>query len=375
MSGIYIHIPFCKQACHYCDFHFSTNQSTKDAMVDAMIMEINYRKNALPKGTIIQTLYFGGGTPSLLETVALERLVNAVYKNFSVNLEEFTIEANPDDLGQKKLLELKSLGVDRLSIGIQSFHDEVLRFYNRAHSSSESLYAVQKSQDAGFEKLSIDLMYGFPSIDHSIWEKDLYTALKINPGHISSYCLTVEPKTALGKWLDTGKFKEADENFVRKQMELLMDETKSSGYTQYEISNFAIPGKEAIHNSNYWRGKPYLGIGPSAHSYDGIKRWNGVANNNKYIKNVTQGIFEVQEEILDTTDVINEYILTALRTSWGVDLAYLKINFNTDLAEIKKEIMAQLITEGLLILNGQTITLTREGKFIADSIASALFID
>jgi oxygen-independent coproporphyrinogen III oxidase len=375
LSGIYIHIPYCKQACHYCDFHFSTNQQTLTAMMDALIGEIAMRsKTSLPNSTI-RTLYIGGGTPSLLPIRELERILNAVHGNFSLALEECTLEANPDDLNDEKLKAFRTLGIDRLSIGIQSFDDQILRYYNRAHSSKESLEAVAKSQNAGFQKLSIDLIYGFPHADHSLWQKDLATALTINPGHISSYSLTLEPKTALAKWATTGKFMEADEDFVAEQFEHLIHHTELAGYQQYEISNFAIPGQESIHNSNYWKGIPYIGIGPSAHSFDGSKRWSNVSNNTKYIQSIQKGLFLVQEENLNAQDVVNEYMLTSLRTIWGIDLKKLKEELGVDLLAIKKEAIAHLTKDALIDLEENRLRLTKKGKLLADSVASVLFID
>lgn len=375
MSGIYIHIPYCKQACHYCDFHFSINQQTLPAMVDALIGEIAMRSKTSLPNTIIKTLYIGGGTPSLLPFKELERILSAVYTNFNISLEECTLEANPDDLNDEKLRTFKTLGIDRLSIGIQSFDNQILRFYNRAHSAKESLEAVAKSQHAGFDKLSIDLIYGFPNADHSLWEKDLTTALAINPGHISSYSLTLEPKTALAKWAAIGKFKEAEDDFVAEQFEYLIQQTEQAGYQQYEISNFAIPGQESIHNSNYWKGVPYIGIGPSAHSFDGKKRWSNVSNNTQYIQSIQKGLFIVQEENLDTQDVINEYLLTSLRTIWGIDLQKMKEELGVDLLAVKKDAIAHLKKDLLIAIEQNTIRLTKKGKLLADSVASVLFID
>lgn len=346
-----------------------------EAMTEALIAEILHRKDALQKDPLIRTIYFGGGTPSLLSTKAIERILNTIHQHYPVSLEECTLEANPDDITLDKLQEFKSLGIDRLSIGIQSFQEHVLKFYNRAHSAQESLLAVKKSQDAGFEKLSIDLMYGFPHSDHRIWHQDLATALEINPGHISSYCLTIEPKTALAKWTQTGKFEEAEEGFVQEQMQHLIEATEKAGYEQYEISNFAIPGKEAIHNSNYWKGHSYLGIGPSAHSFDGNKRWSTVSNNNRYIRSVQAGDFSVQEENLEPVDILNEYVLTSLRTSWGTDLQKIQSEFGVHLVEEKKSLIAQLQGEGMIFVDSEHLRLSKKGKFLADSIASALFID
>lgn len=371
LSGIYIHIPFCKQACHYCDFHFSTQLQRKEEMVTMIITELENRKDYLPKRFTVQTIYFGGGTPSLLNEQEIESIVNAIHKHFSLDLLEFTLEANPDDLEADRLKTFKSLGVDRLSIGIQSFDEHVLRFYNRAHNAEESLKAINTAQKAGFEKLSIDLIYGFPHENHEIWKKDLNLGLMLNPGHISSYALTIEPKTAFGNWLKKGKLKEATEDFQAEQFEMLQEAMAASGYLQYEISNFGKEGQFAIHNTNYWMGLPYLGIGPSAHSFDGKSRGFNVASNALYIKTIKNGESPFQIDDLSKADLINEYILTSLRTIWGCSLEKLKNDFGVSLDE--KEI-SELKNQGMISKKKEIIFLTDKGKLLADSIAASLFI-
>lgn len=374
LSGIYIHIPFCKQACHYCDFHFTTNLTYRQQMVDMLCKELVLRKDYLPAGKAVETIYFGGGTPSLLSYQQIEQVLDTVYQNFNCQPIETTLEANPDDLDVEKLKALKKLGFDRLSIGIQSFNSDVLNFYNRAHTAEESYKAVDCAKLAGFKKLSIDLIYGFPYTDHSLWIKDLQLALEIDPGHISSYGLTIEPNTALGKWAQKGKFKEASEDFVAEQFEMLQNETAKAGYIQYEISNFGKEGLFALHNTNYWKDKPYLGIGPSAHSYDGKNRGSTISNNHKYMKLLEEDQMPFQVDNLTTADRCNEYILTSLRTIWGCDIVYLKQEFNIELVESKKNILTQLVENNLVEIANQKLTLTRKGKLLADSIASSLFI-
>ena len=374
LSGIYIHIPYCKQACHYCDFHFSTNISQMQVMVDMICKELILRKNYLPSENQIRTLYFGGGTPSLLSLSQINQIIEVVSKNYSLALEEMTLEANPDDLQPLKLLELKALGFDRLSIGVQSFDEETLKFYNRAHNAKESLNAIDLAKQAGFQKLSVDLIYGFPSPDHNVWKKDLEIALDQDPGHISSYCLTVEPKTALGKWTKKGDFQPASDDFAADQFEILQDSMETAGYIQYEISNFAREGEFALHNTNYWKSIPYLGIGPSAHSFDGQRRGSNLSHNTHYIKNLQQGTQVFGVEPMSTFDLLNEYILTSIRTIWGTDLSYIWERFGLDLLHENQEILKKLMDEGLVGNHKNHLLLTKKGKLLADSIAASLFI-
>lgn len=343
-------------------------------MVDMLCKEIIMRKDYLPKNNTIETIYIGGGTPSLLSYPQIEQLLKTIYLNFNCNLKELTLEANPDDLDVDKLKELKKLGIDRLSIGIQSFNSDILSFYNRAHTAEESFHAVDLAKEAGFQKLSIDLIYGFPYADHSLWIEDLRIGLEIDPGHISSYALTVEPDTALGKWSQKGKFREATEDFVAEQFELLQNATARSGYLQYEISNFGKDGLFAIHNTNYWNNKPYLGIGPSAHSYDGKNRGLSIANNTKYMKAMYENKLPFYVDNLSRADRCNEYILTSLRTMWGCDLAYLENEFDFIPAESRSKLLIELEDNKLIERSNLKITLTSKGKLLADSIASSLFI-
>jgi oxygen-independent coproporphyrinogen III oxidase len=374
LSGIYLHIPFCKQACHYCDFHFSTNTKLMEHTVDMICKELVLQKHYLGTDTVIKTVYFGGGTPSLLPTPLLEKIMETIHIHYRLELEETTIETNPDDLNREKLQDFKALGFDRLSIGIQSFDEGVLKFYNRAHNATESRKSIALAQAQGFEKLSIDLMYGFPAADHGIWKNDLELALQIDPGHISSYCLTIEPKTALGNWASKGKFTPSEEDFNAIQFEMLQEATEKAGYLQYEISNFARPDSFAVHNSNYWKGVPYLGIGPSAHSFDGKSRQHNIANNIKYNKSLQEDRLNCEADHLSKEDLVNEYILTSLRTIWGTDLDLIESNYGISLSETKAPTIALMQKEGLVSLQGRKIILSKKGKLLADMIAEKLFI-
>lgn len=341
-------------------------------MTEALVAELELRKEYL-KGEMVETVYFGGGTPSLLSISQLQKILGKIDELFPGQKSEITLEANPDDLSQEKLTVWKSLGIDRLSLGIQSFHNQILQAYNRAHTAKESQQAIELARKAGFEKFSIDLIYGFPHDDHSLWKSDLAQALELDPGHISAYALTVEPKTALGNWTKKGKFKPADEDFVAEQFEWLQEQTDRFGYVQYEISNFGKPGQFAIHNANYWKGSSYLGIGPSAHSFDGGDRGFNPSSNPTYLKVIRSGQIPFIIEPLEPTEQMNEKILTSLRTIWGLDTDLIKAQFEVDiLAEKKLEILS-LEKQGWLIRRGNTLSLTRKGQLLADSIASELF--
>lgn len=344
-------------------------------MVSAICKELELRKDFLGSDQIIKTVYFGGGTPSLVPTDLLKKIMQQISTYYETDLEEVTLEANPDDLSDKNLEEWKALGIDRLSIGIQTFDENVLRFYNRAHTREESLLAIQRAKAAGFGKLSIDLIYGFPAMDHGIFLADLDITLEQDPGHISSYCLTVEPKTVLGNWEMKGKFQSATEDFAAEQFEILMDKLEAAGYIQYEISNFGKPGNFALHNSNYWKSVPYLGIGPSAHSFDGRNRGANVANNALYIKGIENGPSPYAIEPLAAADIVNEYILTSLRTIWGLDINRVSSLSGVDFMAEKAKLLDKLYSEQLLVLKDNHLFLTRKGKFLADSIAASLFIE
>ncbi len=373
MAGIYLHIPFCKQACHYCDFHFSTNQQQKTTMVRAMVQEISIQKNYLGDDPV-STIYLGGGTPSLLTGDELQTLLSAVHENFEVTaLPEITLEANPDDLTAAKLKLFKACGINRLSIGIQSFHNPHLHFLNRAHNADEARQCVKIAQEEGFDNISIDLIYAIPAEDHRLWQQDLQTAMQLHPQHISSYCLTIEEKTVFGQWLKKGRFREAEEDFAAEQFEILLHTLQAHGYEQYEISNFSLPGYHSRHNSNYWKKEKYLGIGPSAHSYDQVSRQYNVAHNVRYLKALAENRLAYEKEWLQPQDQINEYILTGLRTKWGCDLMKIKTELQYDLYAHNAPYIEDLIARGLATLQDQHLILTPQGKLLADRIASDLF--
>ncbi|MBL4669221.1 MAG: radical SAM family heme chaperone HemW [Flavobacteriales bacterium] len=372
MAGIYIHIPFCKQTCSYCDFHFSISLKYKTDLVKALVLEIENRKHQLTSE--INTIYFGGGTPSLLNDDELKLIIDAVYQNYNVasNI-ELTLECNPDDLSKNKLKELKNAGVNRLSIGVQSFDNEELQFFNRAHNSSQAESSIKRSQDVGFENITIDLIYGSPLLTDKIWLENLQKVNDLEVPHLSAYGLTVEPKTKLDHQIKTGQFPILDDDKMIAQFKVLVQKTKEFGFTQYEVSSFGKKGFYSQHNSNYWKGVEYLGFGPSAHSYIGEKRiWN-VSNNIKYIKALnTAGIY-FEEETIDEKTAFNEYVLTRLRTIWGIDLDFIKNNFNEEInTHFQKEIQ-QYSKSSYLQTEKDKITLTQEGIFIADKITSDLF--
>jgi oxygen-independent coproporphyrinogen-3 oxidase len=309
-----------------------------------------------------------------LEARQLELLLEKIEFLFPGKKSEITLEANPDDLSEQKLKAWKSMGIDRLSLGIQSFQDKILTAYNRVHTAEESKKAIQIARKAGFEKFSIDLIYGFPHEDHSLWKKDLEEALRLDPGHISAYALTVEPKTVFGNWQKKGSFLPAEEDFIAEQFEWLQEECDRKGYIQYEISNFGRPTKFAIHNTNYWMGKAYLGIGPSAHSFDGNHRGYNPSSNPKYLKEIQSGKIPFVIEPLEKRDQVNEKILTSLRTIWGLDTQSLKKIIEVDLLEEKKEKIQFFEKQGWLIRDEDTLSLTPKGRLLADSIASELFL-
>jgi oxygen-independent coproporphyrinogen-3 oxidase len=374
MAGIYIHIPFCKQACNYCDFHFSTSLKNKDAFIKALFKEIEIQKNYFPPSTQVSTVYLGGGTPSLLSKLDLFDIFNAIKLNFNILPNaEITLEANPDDLTLEKIKELKETPINRLSIGIQSFYDEDLRFMNRAHSASEALNALKLAKDNGFENITIDLIYGTPSLTHHKWRNNLQIAFALNIKHISAYCLTVEPKTVLDHQIKKGLTKNVDEQHSAEQFEILIDAMHANDFVQYEISNFCKDGFYSKHNSNYWLKGNYLGLGPSAHSYNGKSRQWNISNNALYINSLEKGELNFENEELTKEQRYNEYILTSLRTIWGVDLHSIEQQFGKDylkhcLLEADKYIRSESI-----INEENKLFLTDKGKLFADKISCELF--
>lgn len=374
MAGIYLHIPFCKQACHYCDFHFSVNQSRKAEVIDAIVKEIILQREYL-QSEPVGTIYFGGGTPSLLNDDELMKIMSAISESFNVNqTAEITLEANPDDLDEQKLETLRKVGINRLSIGIQSFNDDSLRYMNRAHNGEEAIQSVEMARRAGFENLSIDLIYALPSNDHSLWKSDLEQALALGTEHISSYCLTIEPNTTFGRKYAKGHLKVADEDFAAQQFEMLVKMLSDSGYQHYEISNFCREGYESKHNTSYWKQEPYLGIGPSAHSYNGDSRQFNVSHNQKYLYSIGKELIPAEVEYLSQNDRINEYVFTNIRTSWGVDNRKLKDLLSYDLLKAQKHYVKTLLDSKLVKVEKDRIILTEQGKLLADEISSNLFI-
>jgi oxygen-independent coproporphyrinogen III oxidase len=372
MAGIYIHIPFCKQACHYCDFHFSTNLKSKSDLINALWIEMEQRKNYL-KNEIVETIYLGGGTPSILNERELNQIFEHLNSYFEISKNaEITLEANPDDISKEKLSLFKTVGINRLSIGIQSFYQPFLQWMNRVHSDQEAFNSVRLAQDAGFDNISIDLIYGIPAIDHSFWINDIEKAIDLNISHISAYHLTIEPRTKFGKMKEKKVLNEAEEAFSLAQFEILIDKLAQNDFQQYEISNFAKNGNVSRHNSSYWKGVNYLGIGPSAHSFNGISRQYNVSNNARYIEGILANNALITEEILSEIDKANEYIMLGLRTSWGVDLnvlyAYPNLSVSSFHSTLEKYIQLDCILK-----TKNNIVLTSKGKFIADRIISDLF--
>ncbi len=373
MAGIYIHIPFCKQACSYCDFHFSTSLKKKDALVDALAKEILLRRDSFDH--TIDTIYFGGGTPSLLPAQQIEFLINEVYKRYTVNpTPEITLEANPDDLDEPKIKALKNIGINRLSIGIQSFNNQDLKLMNRAHSAEESLHSL-KIATKYFENISIDLIYGVQHMTIDRWRKNIQTVLDFNIPHISSYALTIEPKTALASRIRSGQLPNVDDALAASHFEILIEQLIAQGYIHYELSNFGKPGYFSKNNTAYWLGKKYLGIGPSAHSYDGNNRsWN-ISNNTLYIKSLDSDTIPSEVEVLSTIDRYNEAIMTGLRTMWGVSLFKIENKFGAQYHRYLLKQSKRYIESGLLRIDqeSKTIKATPKGKFLTDGIASDLF--
>jgi len=373
MAGIYIHIPFCKQACHYCDFHFSTSLRYRSEIIQAIKSEATMQKNYLG-GESIDTIYFGGGTPSLLTTAEINLLLDTIGKHHFVSANaEITLEANPDDLDQQKVRDLRQTGVNRFSIGIQSFFDEDLTWMNRAHRSSEAESSVKRAQDAGFENITLDLIYGYPLLTDDKWKQNMEKVFSLEVPHVSAYSMTVEPNTPLSAFIRKKKSPPLNDQQSAEQFMMLMDAMAAQGFEHYEISNFALPGHYSRHNSNYWKGVKYLGLGPSAHSYNGeTRQWN-IANNAKYLKEINVEKIPAEVEVLSQTDRLNEYIMTSLRTMWGLDLDHLNSIAAGAADEIKKDIEI-FIEKEWLVQQDQKLFLTREGKLYADHIAAELFL-
>ena len=373
MSGIYIHIPFCKQACHYCDFHFSTNLKKKEEMVLALAKEIQLRKNEF-QDEIVETIYFGGGTPSILSIEDLRFLIDEIYRNYKVvENPEITVEANPDDLTENRIIELSKNKVNRLSIGIQSFFEDDLKLMNRAHNVEEAKKCLEIATQY-FDNISIDLIYGVPKMSNEKWLQNIETALSFGVPHISSYALTVEPKTALHSFIQKGIIPQPDDEVAQEHFHILVDKLSENGFIHYELSNFGKENFFSKNNSSYWLGKKYIGIGPSAHSYDGKNRGWNVSNNSLYIKSIQENKLPIEIETLTKTDRYNEYIMTGLRTIWGVSLERIEQEFGKTYLGYLNRQSAKFIEDHLLFVDDNILRTTKKGKFLSDGIASDLFL-
>ncbi|MFC2125104.1 radical SAM family heme chaperone HemW [Bacteroidota bacterium] len=375
MAGIYIHVPFCKQACYYCDFHFSTNLSLTSDYCECLLNEISLETGYL-NGESIETIYFGGGTPSILDSKELAKMLTSVQKQYNVTDDpEVTIEANPDDLDPVKTADLFEMGFNRLSIGIQSFHEKTLQYLHRVHNSRMAIEAYDTARNVGFNNINIDLIFAVHPDSSNILNDDLTQAINLNPEHISIYNLTIETSTVFGNWLKKGKIHKTGEEESAKQYEILINRLEADNYIHYEISNFSRQGWESKHNINYWTGKSYLGIGPGAHSFNQQSRQFNIKNNARYIQSLREDTIPFEMIDLSKEELTNEYILTNLRTKWGINLALFEKKFSFSLLELKRSKVEFLKENGWISNDPSILRLTNKGKLLADSIASDLFID
>ena len=372
LAGIYYHIPFCKKACHYCNFHFSTSLQHKNELVDALLKEIDITRG---KGKrLINSIYFGGGTPSLLLRQELRALMEKTRSSFTIQPDaEISFEVNPDDMNEATVPFWRQQGINRLSIGVQSFRDEDLVWMNRAHVADQAIHALKLAADAGFTNYSIDLIYGVPGLSDDAWKENLEKAIRFGIPHISAYALTVEPKTALDAMINKGKKQAVDTEQQARQFIILMEMLEQAGYEHYEISNFALPGMRSRHNSSYWQGIPYFGFGPSAHSFDGLSRYWNKSDNIAYIASLQSGIIPFEKEVLTPRQRLNEYIMTSLRTMEGIDLSHVKTGWGNEDTERIIKSSEKYLSRGMLQPILQHLVLTREGKLFADGIAADLF--
>jgi oxygen-independent coproporphyrinogen-3 oxidase len=374
MAGIYIHIPFCKKACHYCNFHFSVSQDNRAAMVMAIGKEAELNRSYLTE--TISTIYFGGGTPSLLNKEEIGSILQTIKRLFTVAADaEITLESNPDDIDEENVLAWKEAGINRLSIGIQSFFEEDLRWMNRVHDAQQALDSVNTARSGGFDNITIDLIYGTPHLTDEMWLQNIETALALKIPHLSCYALTVEPKTALAKMISLNKSEDVDADKQARHFTLLTERLAAAGFEHYEISNFARPGFRSRHNSSYWQGKPYIGLGPSAHSFNGKSRQWNIANNSLYLTAIGKGELLFEEEILTGTQRLNEYIMISLRTIEGISLGAVASKFGAERLTVLLASAQKHMEHGRLVLTDDHLKLTPEGKFLADGIAADLFAE
>ena len=373
MSGIYIHIPFCKKACHYCNFHFSTNQNSKSAFIEAVCRELILRKSEYASDEI-QSIYFGGGTPTVLDVTELNTILKTVYKNYKVSeTAEITLEANPDDLDLEKIKQLSNTKINRLSIGIQSFHESELSAMNRAHNAEDARKCLELATTY-FDNITIDLMFGMPTMSIELWRQNLRIAFEFGIKHLSCYSLTVEPKTALEHFIKKGSHPPMDDELAAQHFEVLLEETSAHGLTHYETCSFGHPDYFSKHNTSYWLGKTYMGVGPSAHSFDGSKRsWN-VSNNSKYIKALEVDKLPFESEVLSVENRFNEYVMTGLRTIWGISLEKIEADYGVKIKDHLLQNSKKFISSNTLVIEDNHLKITTSGKFLSDGIASDLFL-
>jgi oxygen-independent coproporphyrinogen III oxidase len=375
MAGVYIHVPFCRKACHYCDFHFSTQSGYVGEMAATIRREIVMRAGYL-QGQSVSTIYFGGGTPSVFAVDEIKRILEEVYRNVDVLPDpEITLEANPDDLSASYIRELLESGVNRLSVGIQSFHDDELKALHRTHSASQAESAVKRAQDTGLENITIDLMYALPGTTSQRWEHSLQSAVNLNVPHISAYCLTIESGTYFGHLYRKRPEVFSEDSVAEQQYSRLCEVLHESGYMHYEVSNFARPGMESRHNSAYWNGVHYLGIGPSAHSFDGASRQWNVSNNHLYMKSVAAGSGYFEREELSEADRFNELLITRLRTHRGLERNVIFQNKSDQYIEAAASLLGNWQSRGLLDVREDVLVLTEPGLLIADQLITQLMIE
>jgi len=375
MAGVYIHIPFCKKACTYCNFHFSTSLKSRNEFINALLKETRIRKEYLGN-QVVETIYFGGGTPSILDVQELNMILEEVRSSFHIAPgAEITLEANPDDINPEKILAWKLSGINRLSIGVQSFYQSDLEWMNRAHSADQAIDSIRFARAGGIDNLTIDLIYGTPGLTDAHWIQNMVTAVSAGVQHLSCYALTVEPKTLLDQQIRKHLIPEIDTDQQARQFMLMVNFLESKGFEQYEISNFALPGFRSKHNSSYWKGAHYLGLGPSAHSFNGTQRaWN-IANNALYIQSITNGELNSEVEELSENMRLNEYVMTSSRTIEGISLLHVEKEFGLNRRLEVENKASKFLTEGKMIKNEEKLVLTLEGRLFADGIASELFAD
>ena len=375
MSGIYIHIPFCKKACFYCDFHFSVSFKIKEKIITAICQELIIRKDFFDPKETISSIYFGGGTPSVLSIKEIDEILGAVYSHYNVEKNaEITFECNPDDLTQDYLKELKFVGINRLSIGVQSFNDEYLKWMNRSHDASQSKKSIEYGAEAGFNNITLDLIYGLPQLSNKEWSANLNEALSLPVNHLSAYSLTMEENTPYIKLVNQGKYKKPSDDISSSHYQILVQQTTDLGWEHYEVSSFCKPGNYSKHNSSYWSGNKYIGVGPSAHSYDGNSRYWNVSDNKSYLECISTKKRYFESEELTVSNRVNEYLLTGLRTKWGVDLELLSNKYDYNVMSLFEKDIKYWISLNWLEMKDSNMKLTNKGMLFADHISSTLFL-